>query len=149
MTDIAMCNYKVRPAVLADATEIALCLSALGYGTLTSLITEQLASFVKSPVDAVFVASIPGHTSLLGAISVHLLPLFHAPGLLGRITSLAVSGEARGKGVGQALVAAAEEWAWSEGAAHGSNKRRPPSRSACVLPSNRVFARRAPLHQAC
>lgn len=116
MTDIAMSNHKVRRAELADATEIAACLSALGYGTTASLVTERLASFSKSLVDAVFVASVSGHVPLLGVVSVHLLPLFHAPGLLGRITSLAVSSEARSKGVGKALVAAAEEWAWSEGA---------------------------------
>lgn len=116
MTDIAMCNHKVRPAELADATEIAACLSALGYGTSARLVTERLSSFAKSLVDAVFVASVSGHASLLGVVSVHLLPLFHAPGLLGRITSLAVSSETRGKGVGKALVAAAEEWAWSAGA---------------------------------
>jgi len=52
----------------------------------------------------------------LGVVSVHLLPLFHATGLLGRITSLAVNPSARGTGVGRALVSAAEQWAWSEGA---------------------------------
>ena len=116
MTDIAMSNHKVRRAELTDATEIAACLSALGYGTSASLVIERLASFSKSSVDVVFVASVSGHVPLLGVVSVHLLPLFHAPGLLGRITSLAVSSEARSKGVGKALVAAAEEWAWSEGA---------------------------------
>lgn len=111
-----MSNHKVRRAELADATEIAACLSALGYGTSAGHVIERLASFSKSPVDAVFVALVSGHVPLLGVVSVHLLPLFHAPGLLGRITSLAVSSEARSKGVGKALVAAAEEWAWSEGA---------------------------------
>ena len=116
MTDVTMCNPSVRQAAVADAAEIAACLSALGYGTLASLVTERLTSFAKSPTDAVFVASISGHVSLLGVVSVHLLPLFHAPGLLGRITSLAVCDEARGKGVGKALVTAAEEWAWAAGA---------------------------------
>lgn len=36
--------------------------------------------------------------------------------MLGRITSLAVRVEARGKGIGKVLVAAAEEWAWGAGA---------------------------------
>ncbi|MEP7098669.1 MAG: GNAT family N-acetyltransferase, partial [Dokdonella sp.] len=103
-----MGNHRVRLAELADATEIAVCVSALGYGTSVSLVAERLATFATSPADAVLVASISGHKSLLGVVGVHLLPLLHAPGLLGRITSLSVATEARGNGVGKALVAAAE-----------------------------------------
>jgi len=116
MTDTALPDHKIHLAAVADASEIAVCLSALGYGTSASLVAERLASFATSPMDAVFVASTADQTSLLGVVSVHLLPLFHAPGFLGRITSLAVSAEARGKGVGKALVTAVEEWAWSKGA---------------------------------
>jgi len=111
-----MGNHKVRLAGIADAAEIAACVSALGYGTSASLVAERLATYATSPADAVFVASVPGNESLLGVVGVHLLPLLHTPGLLGRITSLSVVTEARGNGVGKALVAAAEEWAWSEGA---------------------------------
>lgn len=114
MTDTALPDHKIRLAVVADATEIAGCLSALGYGTSASLVAERLASIATSLTDAVFVAFAARQTSLLGVISVHLLPLFHAPGFLGRITSLAVNSEARGKGVGKALVTAAEEWAWNK-----------------------------------
>lgn len=67
-------------------------------------------------MDAVFIASSEGGTRLLGVISAHLLRLFHAPGLLGRITSLAVRPEARGTGVGRALLTSAGEWAWAAGA---------------------------------
>lgn len=116
MTDTILPDHEIRLAAIADAIEIAVCLSALGYGTSANLVTERLGSFAKSPVDAVFVASSPNQKSLLGVVSVHLLPLFHAPGFLGRITALAVSAEARGKGVGKALVMAAEEWAWDKGA---------------------------------
>ena len=106
----------VRQAAATDADALAACLSALGYGTSASLVADRLASFVGSTTDAVFVASSEGGMRLLGVISVHLLPLFHIPGLLGRITSLAVRPEARGVGVGRALVTAAEEWAWAAGA---------------------------------
>lgn len=116
MTGAAMSDHKVRLAAAADATEIAACLSALGYGTSASLVTERLASFATSSADAAFVASATDEMSLLGVVSVHLFPLFHVSGFLGRITSLAVSEVARGKGVGKALVVAAEEWAWGKGA---------------------------------
>lgn len=111
-----MSNLTVRHAKVVDAAEIAACLSALGYGTTSGLVTERLVSFADSSTNAVFVASANDLASLLGVVSVHLLPLFHATGLLGRITSLAVNPSARGTGVGRALVSAAEQWAWSEGA---------------------------------
>jgi GNAT superfamily N-acetyltransferase len=111
-----MFNPLARHAKLVDAAEIAGCLSALGYGTTCDLVTERLASFTDSSSDAVFVVSGDDSISLLGVVSVHLLPLFHAAGLLGRITSLAVNPSARGKGVGKVLVSAAEHWAWSKGA---------------------------------
>ena len=111
-----MSDPIARHAELADAAEIAVCLSTLGYGTTYALVTERLVSFVNSSSDAVFVASGVDCAPLLGVVSVHLLPLFHAAGMLGRITSLAVNPAARGKGVGKALVLAAEQWAWSKGA---------------------------------
>jgi GNAT superfamily N-acetyltransferase len=116
MIDTVLPDHKIHLATVADATDIAECLSALGYGTSASLVAERLASFATSSIDTVLVASTADQASLLGVVSVHLLPLFHAPGFLGRITSLAVNAEARGKGVGKALVTAAEEWAWGKGA---------------------------------
>jgi GNAT superfamily N-acetyltransferase len=43
------------------------------------------------------------------------LPLFHTPGYLARITALVVAATARGIGVGRALLAATEAYAWSTG----------------------------------
>jgi GNAT superfamily N-acetyltransferase len=103
----------VRRAVHADASEIAGCLATLGYGTPAPLIAERLAAFASSAADVVFVAGGPPGERLLGVVSAHALPLFHAPGQLVRLTALAVRAEAQGTGVGRALVAAAEAWAWS------------------------------------
>ena len=111
-----MSNLTVRHAKIVDAPEIAVCLSALGYGTECNLVSERLASFADSSTDAVFVASASDLTSMLGVVSVHLLPLFHTTAPLGRITSLAVNPSTHGKGVGKALVSAAEQWAWGKGA---------------------------------
>ncbi|HEX2205024.1 MAG TPA: GNAT family N-acetyltransferase, partial [Longimicrobium sp.] len=106
----------VRRAAPADADEIAACLAALGYGTPAALVAERLAAFATSDIDTVFVAGGAPGEPLLGVASAHALPLFHAPGLLVRLTALAVRDGARGGGVGRALVAAAEAWAWSAGA---------------------------------
>jgi GNAT superfamily N-acetyltransferase len=43
--------------------------------------------------------------------------LLHALSPLARITALAVRNDVQGRGVGRALVEAAEAWAWTEGAA--------------------------------
>ena len=114
--DVTMCNLIIRRAKTIDAAEIAVCLSALGYGTTCGMITERLVSYADSSTDVVVVASGGDFTSLLGVVSVHLLPLFHTTGLLGRITSLAADPLAQGNCVGRALVLAAEQWAWSKGA---------------------------------
>src|SRR5207247_643498 len=49
---------------------------------------------------------------IVGVVSVHLVPLFHAAGNLARLTALAVVPGHQRKGVGRALVAAAEAFAW-------------------------------------
>lgn len=110
-------SVLVRRATPADASEIAACLAALGYGTPAPLVADRLATFAASELDAVFVAAFAAERApsapLCGVVSAHALPLFHAPGCLVRLTALAVRDEAQGAGVGRALVAAAEAWAWS------------------------------------
>jgi GNAT superfamily N-acetyltransferase len=106
-------SVLVRRATPADASEIAACLAALGYGTPAPLVADRLAAFAASAVDAVFVAESAPDARLRGVVSAHALSLFHAPGRLVRLTALAVRDGAQGAGVGRALVVAAEAWAWS------------------------------------
>lgn len=105
----------VRRAELADAPQIAECLAELGYGTPPKLVTEKLTALAESRTDAVFVAGGPAGAELAGVISAHVLPLFHVPGNAARITVLSVRREAQGRGVGRALVGAAEAFAWASG----------------------------------
>ncbi len=109
-------NAPARRAEIADAEEIAGCLAALGYGTPAALVAERLREFAGGVADAVFVVGGSPGAPLLGVASAHVLPLFHAPGLLCRLTSLAVRAGAQGGGVGRQLVSAVEAWAWSQGA---------------------------------
>ena len=103
----------IRRADVADAAQVAGCLAELGYGTPAALVADKLAAFAGSRTDAVFVAVRGPGESLAGVVSVHVLPLFHAPGNVARITALAVRRQAQGSGVGRALVAAAEAFAWA------------------------------------
>jgi len=103
-------KFTVRRAEAGDADGIAVCLAALGYATPTGLVAEKLSTLGSSS-DTVLVAEGPT-TGIVGVVSVHLVPLFHAPGSLARLTALAVVPGHQRKGAGRALVAAAEAFAW-------------------------------------
>lgn len=59
-------------------------------------------------MDGVLVASLQGE--VVGSISLHVLPVFHAAGFLGRITNLVVDEHNRGYGIGTALIANVYRW---------------------------------------
>src|SRR2546430_7163249 len=104
-------KFTVRRAEAGDATSIAVCLAALGYATPPGLVADKLSTLMNSFSDTMLVADVTG-TGIVGVVSVHLVPLFHAPGNLARLTALAVVPGHQRKGVGRALVAAAEAFAW-------------------------------------
>ena len=56
-----------------------------------------------------------GEDSLLGTLTLHRMVVLHRPRPVGRITSLVVDPGARGRGLGRALVLAAEEASLREG----------------------------------
>src|SRR6266513_370369 len=104
-------KLTVRRAETEDAAAIASCLAALGYGTSAALVAEKVSTLMGSSSDTVLVADYPTN-GIVGVISVHVFPLFHAAGNLARLTALAVVPGHQRKGVGRALVAAAEAFAW-------------------------------------
>ncbi|HGL6720487.1 GNAT family N-acetyltransferase [Burkholderia contaminans] len=99
---------ETREARLSDCTAIARLLCQLGYEATPALIHEKLQSFADKPGDRVCVATM--NDEVVGSISLHILPLFHAAGNLGRITSMVVDERHRGHGIGGALMSTAERW---------------------------------------
>jgi GNAT superfamily N-acetyltransferase len=97
-----------RESQSSDHCSIALLLHQLGYDATPALILEKLQSLIPSPSDKIFVATL--HDKVVGSISLHALPLFHAAGYLGRVTSMVVDEHHQGVGIGSALIAAAEDW---------------------------------------
>jgi len=68
-----------------------------------------------------------GSESLLGVLTLHITPVLHRAGPVGRLTMLVVDESARGEGIGRALVTAAEAYFAERGCALvevTSNKRR-------------------------
>jgi GNAT superfamily N-acetyltransferase len=103
----------VRGAVAADAPAVAVLLTELGYPSTADEVAGRLAYWVEDPSGAVLVAS--DDVGVVGCISVHTIPYLARTGRWARIESLVVAGRARGRGIGAALVAAAESFASSRG----------------------------------
>lgn len=79
-----------------------------GYEATLALNHEKLHALAGSPCDRIYVATVDDE--FVGGISLPILPLFHANGNLGRITSMVADARCRGGGIGGAPMVAAERW---------------------------------------
>lgn len=102
-------TLSIRVASLQDADAIAVLMTQLGYETSADRIAGKLSAFERNQGDEVFVA-LDNHYRVIGCMSLHVLELFHSEGCLGRITSLVVHNDVRRRGVGTALIEAAERF---------------------------------------
>lgn len=102
-----MSAVVIRDATLDDAPALAPLLAVLGYPADPTSIRVRLERLLAGgPVDRVLVADLGG--ILQGFAALHGTPTLHRPGVVGRVTGLAVSGARHGRGVGRLLVEAAE-----------------------------------------
>ncbi len=125
MTD----TIAVREAGPADAEEIIRLFTQLGHPQPEGSATSRLAAFYEAG-DRILVAEDAQSTqerTLLGATTLHITPEIHRAGPIGRMTAVVVDEPARGKGIGRALIAAAEKYFAERGCAMvevTSNKKR-------------------------
>jgi GNAT superfamily N-acetyltransferase len=108
-----MQDLIIRSVQEHDNTQAARLIAELGYPVSPELIRQKIQDISQSDIDCAYVAEFKGQ--ILGVISVHVLPLFHAEGKLGRITALVVSSSRQRAGVGSKLVIAAETFARGKG----------------------------------
>ena len=104
---------RVRVADAADAAAVATLLAHLGYPAEAAEVPARLAA-LSAAAGAVLLIGEPSGPAL-GLVGLHAFPVLHAAAPVAYITALVVAPEARGRGVGRALVAAAEEWALRSG----------------------------------
>ena len=103
----------IRPAVDDDAPQLATLLAHLGYPSDAADLPDRLLR-LRSGGDDAFVAVLNGET--VGLATVHSRAVLHVARPVAQLTALVVPPAMRGRGVGRALVAAAEQWARAQGA---------------------------------
>ena len=101
-------SIEIRVATTEDSGQISLLVREPGYATSPQQSYQKLTDIRDSKTDRVLV-TVPDE-ELLGCISLHAIPLFHAEGNLGRITALVVSEQQRGQGIGHALILQSRQW---------------------------------------
>ena len=99
----------VREAGPADAPRIAELLGQLGYPASHEEVARRLQYWAATPNSCILLADESG--LVVGCLSVHAVPYLERTGCWARIESLVVDTTVRGRGVGRALVAAAESMA--------------------------------------
>ena len=104
----------IRRATTADAEAIATLFTDEGYPAGPSDIVERLGRF-SSDHSQVLVAE--GDGVVLGFVALHALPRFEHDDRIVRLLALVVDAGARERGLGRALIAAAEDVATELGAA--------------------------------
>ena len=104
---------RIRSATSEDADAMAGLLAELEYPTPAGALPARLRA-VEAEGGAVFLAVGPDGAAL-GLMSVASHSTIHAEAPVAYITALVTSAAARGKGVGRAMVSAAEQWAREKG----------------------------------
>ena len=92
---------SIRKATLADHTAISGLLHQLGYPGNESYLPENLETVLSQPLSTVLVYELDG--AIAGFIAFDFIPQLTTRGDYARISCFAVDGNARGKGIGNAL----------------------------------------------
>jgi len=106
-------EITIRLATPSDATRLSNLLAQLGYPATEFEVLERIL-YMTTPGNALIVALNEGEPC--GLVAVSVFPMIHASGRMAKITGLVVDEACRGRGIGRALLGAAEAFARGEGA---------------------------------
>ena len=105
----------IRAAAPSDAPILCELLAQLGYPASVTDIPARLSALASFPRAAAFVAT-NGYGEVVGLATTHVFPSIHDNGPVAWLTTLVVLEDARGAGIGSALVRHVEQWAARNGA---------------------------------
>lgn len=105
----------IRRAEAGDALALTELLAQLGYPAPVSEIPGRIDAIANFPHAAAFVAT-NGYGEVVGLITAHIFPSIHDNAPVAWLTTLVVHEDARGAGIGSALVSHVEQWATDNGA---------------------------------
>jgi GNAT superfamily N-acetyltransferase len=103
---------KVRDLDAADIPHLLPLLDELGYPVDAATLSARFERFTDQGEKAL-VAERDGR--IIGLLTLHITPVLHRPGSVGRVTTLVVERKAHGQGVGRALMDEAERRLWDAG----------------------------------
>ena len=96
----------IRQAEPRDATTLARLIGQLGYGVSERDVAERLAAMAAEG-RTVLVAELDG--AVIGCLTTSVMRVLHRPAPVGRISMMVVDEGVRSRGIGAALVRAAEQ----------------------------------------
>jgi predicted N-acetyltransferase YhbS len=105
----------IRAAAPSDAPLLCELLTQLGYPASEAEIPARLNAVANFPRAAAFVAT-NGYGEVVGLVTTHIFPSIHDNEPVAWLTTLVVLEDARGTGIGSALVKHVEQWAARNGA---------------------------------
>lgn len=108
-------RFSIRFARMSDVPELARLFSELGYDIPSGTLAERLSAFQGAGEQALVAADDSSPTRLLGVATLHVTPVLHRAGPVGRVTALVVDASLRGCGIGRVLMEAAERWTAEQG----------------------------------
>jgi GNAT superfamily N-acetyltransferase len=105
----------IREAEAGDAAAIAALLDQLGYPSSVEQVRARLKRVAASPADATWVAEEDG--TLIGLVGIHVSPSLEHDDEVAKVSEIVVDERFRRRGIGAALLAAAEHEAARRGCA--------------------------------
>jgi GNAT superfamily N-acetyltransferase len=100
-------GVEIRAAAPADAADLALLLSQLGYPMSARAAALRLEALARAPDSALMVAV--GHAPVIGLVALHWCAMLQHDKPVARITTLVVDDRERGRGIGRMLVKSASQ----------------------------------------